>query len=118
MSIGSEPFSVVNLPVADPKILYFAGMGMAGMTQELRQRLDISKAVSGVVVIEIKDDSAAKSRGILPGDVIQKIDQIDVTSPLSVIKMVNEAKEKGKTSVLLLVKRGTEGRFVAIPVNK
>ena len=102
----------------DPKILYFAGMGMAGMTQELRQRLDISKAVSGVVVVEIKDDSAAKSRGILPGDVIQKIDQIDVTSPLSVIKMVNEAKEKGKTSVLLLVKRGTEGRFVAIPVNK
>ena len=102
----------------DQKILYFAGMGMSGMTSEIRQRLGISKDAKGVVVVEVKDDSAAKARGLLPGDVIQKVDQVEVTSPLSVIKIVDEADNKGKTSVLLLIKRGTEGRFVAIPVKK
>ena len=102
----------------DKKILYFGGMGMSGMTSELRQRLGISEDVKGVVVVEVKDDSAAKARGLLPGDVIQKVDQVEVTSPLSIIKIVEEAEDKGKASVLLLIKRGTEGRFVAIPVKK
>ena len=93
-------------------------MGMSGITSEIRQRLGISDDVKGVVVVEVKDDSAAKARGLLPGDVIQKVDQVEVTSPLSVIKIVDEADNKGKTSVLLLIKRGTEGRFVAIPVKK
>ena len=88
------------------------------MTSEIRQRLGISKDVKGVVVVEVKDDSAAKARGLLPGDVIQKVDQVEVNTPLSVLKIVEEAEDKDKTSLLLLIKRGTEGRFVAIPVIK
>jgi serine protease Do len=102
----------------DQKILYFAGMSLVSISDDLRKRFDIPEEVTGVLVTEVKDDSAARARGINVGDVIQKVDQVEVDSPSSIVKMVDEAKSKNKMSVLLLVKRGMNGRFVAIPVGE
>ena len=102
----------------DQKILYFAGMSLVSISDDLRKRFDIPEEVTGVLVTEVKDDSAARARGINVGDVIQKVDQVEVDSPSSILKMVDEAKSKNKMSVLLLVKRGMNGRFVAIPVGE
>tara|TARA_X000000368_G_scaffold252576_1_gene199641 strand:- start:2604 stop:4088 length:1485 start_codon:yes stop_codon:yes gene_type:complete len=102
----------------DQKILYFAGMSLVSISDDLRKRFDIPEEVTGVLVTEVKDDSAARARGINVGDVIQKVDQVEVDSPSSIVKMVDEAKSKNKMSILLLVKRGMNGRFVAIPVGE
>ena len=102
----------------DQKMLYFAGMSLVSISDDLRKRFDVLEEVTGVLVTEVKDGSAARARGISAGDVIEKVDQVEVDSPSSIVKMVDEAKSKNKMSVLLLVKRGMNGRFVAIPVEE
>ena len=103
---------------SDQKILYFAGMSLVSLTDDLRKRYEIPDEVVGVLVTEVKEGSAAGLRGINAGDVVQKVDQVGVDSPSSLVRLVDEAKSKNKTSVLLLVKRGMSGIFVAIPVEE
>jgi len=103
---------------SDEKILQFAGMSLTSINDDLRKRFDIPDTVGGVVVVEVKEKSPAKARGIISGDVIQKVDQIEVETPASIVELVGQAKSKNKTSVLLLVKRGMNGRFIAIPVEE
>ena len=103
---------------SDQKILYFAGMSLVSLTDDLRKRYEIPDEVVGVLVTEVKEGSAAGLRGINAGDVVQKVDQVGVDSPSSLVRLVDEAKSKNKPSVLLLVKRGMSGIFVAIPVEE
>ena len=102
----------------DQKMLYFSGMSLASINDDLRKRFDIADKVKGVLVTEVKENSAARFRGISAGDVIEKIDQVEVESPSAFIKIVDDAKSRKKSSVLLLVKRGMDGRFVAIPLKQ
>ena len=102
----------------DQKMLYFAGMSLSSMNDDLRKRFDIADEVKGVLVTEVKENSAARLRGIIAGDVIEKIDQVEVESPSTFIKLVDDAKSRKKSSVLLLVKRGMDGRFIAIPLKQ
>ena len=102
----------------DQKMLYFAGMSLSSINDDLRKRFDIADKVKGVLVTEVKENSAARLRGISAGDVIEKIDQVEVESPSTLIKIVDDAKSRKKSSVLLLVKRGMDGRFIAIPLKQ
>ena len=102
----------------DQKMLYFAGMSLSSINDDLRKRFDIADKVKGVLVTEVKENSAARLRGISAGDVIEKIDQVEVESPSTFIKIVDDAKSRKKSSVLLLVKRGMDGRFIAIPLKQ
>ena len=102
----------------DQKMLYFAGMSLSSINDDLRKRFDIADKVKGVLVTEVKENSAARLRGISAGDVIEKIDQLEVESPSTFIKIVDDAKSRKKSSVLLLVKRGMDGRFIAIPLKQ
>ena len=102
----------------DQKMLYFAGMSLSSINDDLRKRFDIADKVKGVLVTEVKENSAARLRGISAGDVIEKIDQVEVESPSTFIKLVDNAKSRKKSSVLLLVKRGMDGRFIAIPLKQ
>ena len=102
----------------DQKMLYFAGMSLSSINDELRKRFDVADKVKGVLVTEVKENSAARLRGISAGDVIEKIDQVEVESPSTFIKLVDNAKSRKKSSVLLLVKRGMDGRFIAIPLKQ
>ena len=102
----------------DQKMLYFAGMSLSSINDELRKRFDVADKVKGVLVTEVKENSAARLRGISAGDVIEKIDQVEVESPSTFIKIVDDAKSRKKSSVLLLVKRGMDGRFIAIPLKQ
>ena len=102
----------------DQKMLYFAGMSLSSINDDLRKRYDIDDKVKGVLVTEVKENSAARLRGISAGDVIEKIDQVEVESPSTFLKIVDDAKSRKKSSVLLLVKRGMDGRFIAIPLKQ
>ena len=75
-------------------MLYFAGMSLSSINDDLRKRFDIADKVKGVLVTEVKENSAARLRGISAGDVIEKIDQLEVESPSTFIKIVDDAKSR------------------------
>ena len=86
------------------KVNQYAGMSFTDLNDEIRKRFDLSDDTIGVVVIGINDDSPAAARGILAGDIIQKVDQVDIQNSAQILKLIEEAKNKDKSSILFLLR--------------
>jgi serine protease Do len=69
-------------------------------------------------VVDVTRNGPAAIVGVAPGDVIVKVGvaQTDVASPKDVVAGV-EAERKTKKSVLLLLNRGGDIRYVAVRLN-
>jgi serine protease Do len=59
------------------------------------------------VITQVDPNSDASEKGLQRGDLILSVNQQPVTAPAQVQAAVTAAQRGGRTSVLLLVKRGT-----------
>ena len=94
------------------------GVSLAPLSQDLRDQFEIGAEVKGVVVTAIEDAGGAAEKGIKPGDVIVEVGQEEVSTPAQVAGLVDKAKQAGRKSVLLLVERSGDLRFVAVRIGK
>jgi len=92
------------------------GMKLGELTPELRQRFNIQGG-EGVVVTEVDGKSQANEKGIKAGDIIVEMDLTKVTKPEEISDLLKKAEQGRKTSVLLLVQRGEDRRFVALRIG-
>ena len=99
-------------PTGDVKIEPL-GMTLAGITPELKSQYSIPDTAKGLVVTEVAPDSPASDESLRPGDLVVEVAQEPVTSPSEALTKVNQAK-KDKKSVLLLIDRQGDLRFVAL----
>ncbi|HLZ66739.1 MAG TPA: DegQ family serine endoprotease [Aliidongia sp.] len=91
------------------------GLTLSNLNADIRKRLSIPKDVNGVLVSRVKDGSPAADKGIEAGDVIVQVDQTPVSKPDDIVQKVKEATKSGKSkSVLLLVNRHGQNRYVAL----
>ena len=107
---------------AEPHSFASLGFTVAPLTDEARKEYEVpddanGEAINGVIVTEVVDGSPSSERGLTPGDVIRRIGQRQVTTVSDLIDGVAEVRKSNKTSFLLLVRRGSRERFVAIPVE-
>jgi serine protease Do len=71
-----------------------------------------------VVVTAVDPSSDAAEKGLQRGDIIVAVQGQKVTTPAQVAAAVAAAKKAGRTSVLLLVQRGSNpGAFVGIDIS-
>ncbi len=94
------------------------GVGLASITDELRQEHSLAADVAGVLVTDVEENGPAAEKGIQTGDVIVEVSQEVVSSPAQVQSRIQAAKDSGRRSVLLLVARDGDLRFVAVRVNE
>ncbi|MDX5362329.1 MAG: DegQ family serine endoprotease [Alphaproteobacteria bacterium] len=94
------------------------GLQLAPLTEEGRAQFSVPEDVTGVLVSEVAADSAAAEKGIRPGDVIVEVAQQEVSSPADVARLVEETKAGERKSILLLLNRGGDLRFVAVRLDK
>lgn len=100
-----------------PSTVNALGLSLSAATPELRQRFSLADDVSGVVVTEVASDSPAAEKGIRPGDVVVEAAQEEVKDPAQVAAKIEEAKKAGRKSILLLIDRAGDLRFVALRVD-
>jgi serine protease Do len=93
------------------------GMTLSAITPQLRQQFELTDDAEGVLITEVEDDGAAAEKGLRPGDLIVEVSQEEVSSPAEVAEKVAKVKEAGRKSVLLLVRRGADLRFVALRLD-
>lgn len=91
------------------------GIGLADLTPDVRQQLDLPRSVSGAVVAKVNPDKAAAAAGIQSGDVIVSVNDKSVHNARDVKAAVAEAGKAGRKSVLLLIERDGNKTFVAVP---
>jgi serine protease Do len=90
------------------------GLLLGQMTAEYRERFMISSETDGVVILEVDESSQAAEKGLRPGDVIVEVSQNPVNVPKDVVDRIEAARDAGRRSILLLVRSGGSGRFVAL----
>ncbi|MCP5088958.1 MAG: Do family serine endopeptidase [Rhodobacteraceae bacterium] len=93
------------------------GMTLTSLTDEIRQQLSLDGDAGGVAVINVDETSDAFEKGIRPGDLISEVGQKPVSSAKDVAQAFKDAREAGRKSVLLLVRRGGDPRFVALSLG-
>ncbi|MEW5727212.1 MAG: DegQ family serine endoprotease [Pseudomonadota bacterium] len=94
------------------------GLALGQLTDALRAKLGLPQGTTGAVVQGVKPGSPAAERGFRPGDVITMVAQRPVKGPEDVARMVGEARKAGRTSVLMLTRRGERQTFVTLPLPK
>ena len=94
------------------------GLTLSSITSDLRKRYEVRDDVAGVVVVQVEDDSAAAEKGIRPGDIIVEVGQEEVSSPDEVIEKVNAVQDSKRKSVLILLRRAEDLRFVALRLKE
>lgn len=93
------------------------GLVLNLLTEELHSAYNIPLEVQGVFVVTVSPGSESEAKGILEGDVIVEINQQSVNEPATVIDIIDKAQKAGRKSVLLLVNREGDMRFVALKLD-
>ena len=94
------------------------GLSLSGVTPDLKQKFSLADDADGVVVVDVTNDSPAAEKGLKPGDVIVEVAQQEVKTPGQVTAKIDEARKSGRKSILLLVDRAGDLRFVALRIDQ
>ena len=100
-------------PEATKEVL---GLTLAPLTDEMRSELGVSDDLVGLAVGAVDESSEAFEKGLRAGDVITEAGQQKVATIFDFEQRVAEVKEAGRKSLLLLVRRGGDPRFVALGI--
>jgi serine protease Do len=93
------------------------GITLSAINDDLRKHYGISLNVEGLVITNIEQRSEASKKGLFEGDVIVEINQAAVKTPTDVQNAVTEAQDKKRNSVLLLINRDGDSRFMALKLD-
>ena len=93
-------------------------MTVGEISAEDRETHQIPKDVTGLLITKVEPASEAADKGLAPGDVIVEINQQPVTAPDEAAEILGSAGKAGRSSVLLLVNRQGDVRFVALKLKK
>ena len=105
-------------PKSESNTVKSLGMTLSSVTPELKEKFSLGDDAKGVVVVDVSKDSPSAEKGLRPGDVIMEAAQEEVKNPSQVAGKVADAKKSGRKSILLLVERQGDLRFVAIRLDQ
>lgn len=113
---GNAAITPDGAPVT-PSNAEILGMTLTPLTDELRESLDARTITNGLVIEGVTPDSDAASKGLQPGDVITEVGQQPVGTVEAFGERIDSAREGGQQSILLLIRRGGNPRFVALSLE-
>ena len=90
------------------------GLSVVKVSPALRKEYGIEAGVSGLVITKVDPEGASARKGLDVGDMIVEVDQKLASDVATFTKAVQDAQKSGKKSILLLVSRQGDLRFVAI----
>ena len=112
-----EPIPAAAAPTPEPAQAEVLGMTLMSLTDELAQGLGMKAGDTGLVVSKVDPASEAFAKGLRDGDVITQAGQQNVVTLKDLDARVTEAKDGGRKSLLLLIRRGGDPRFVALSLE-
>lgn len=90
-------------PELNTQKLESLGLTLAPLDADLRKQFKFAEDANGVVILNVASDSDAASKNLQAGAVITKVNQTAVSTPEDVERIVKEAQDAGRKSVLLFV---------------
>ena len=103
---------------AAPETLDLLGLSLSAVTDELTEEYSLGDNAEGLVVTVVDEDSEAFEKGLRAGDLITEAGQSPIKSFDEFEEKIAEAREAGRKSILLLVRRSGDPRFVALGIEE
>jgi serine protease Do len=97
-----------------PETKMLLGLTLSVLTDELREELGLEAKQMGLVITEVDETSEAFEKGLRAGDVVTEAGQEKIEDIADLDTRLAEVKDAGRKSLLLLVRRGGDPRFVAL----
>lgn len=94
------------------------GLTLAPLNGPLAEELGVEPDQKGLVIQQVDPESEASEKGLAAGDIITEAGQQPVESLSDLEARIDEAREAGRKSVLVLIQRGGEPLFMALPVGE
>lgn len=101
----------------EPETASVLGLTLSELTPELSEQYGIATDSTGLVVTAVEADSDAANKGLMEGDLITEVGQQSVETLSDLTARIEEAEEAGRKSLLMLVRRAGEPRFVALSLE-
>ncbi len=93
----------------------YLGIKMTPLTETQLKSEGLPKDTVGVYVVEVVPNSPAQLNGVLPGDILQKADGIDITDPTKIAEIVRNKNIGDKLHLRLL--RNSQVKNIPIKVG-
>jgi serine protease Do len=94
------------------------GLSLSPLTPELGRAASLPPTAHGVIITAVDPNSNAGEEGLQRGDLIVSVNNQAVRTPAQVIAAIDAARKANRSSVLLLVKRGTAPEaFVGVTIT-
>ncbi len=94
------------------------GLSLQPVNPQILRALNMPETTRGVVITSVDPNSDASEKGIRRGDVILSVNRQPVSAPAHVLTAVDTARKSGRSSVLLLIKRGQAPEaFVGVEIG-
>lgn len=113
----AKAFPAATPAPAEPSEMDLLGLTLSPLNDDLRGRLGLDKAAEGLVVTGVDQTSEAYTKGLREGDIITEAGQQKVLRLKDLQDRIAEAKSAGRKSLLLLIRRGGDPRFVALSLE-
>lgn len=100
-----------------PKEEEVLGLKLLAVTDETATEMGLPAGTKGLAVTHVDAASEAAEKGLAVGDLIVEAGQRPVERMKDLTDRIAEAKEAGRKSLLLLVRRDGDPRFVALSIE-
>ncbi|MGR3491101.1 MAG: PDZ domain-containing protein, partial [Shimia sp.] len=99
-----------------PQELELLGLTIMPIDDEMREENDLGD-IEGLAITAVDESSEAFEKGLRVGDIITEAGQQRVLTIEALEQRIEAAREAGRRSLLLLVRRGADPRFVALSLE-
>ena len=106
-----------SVTAGEPSDSETMGMSLSVLTPEIASELGVPGDMQGLVLREVAPDSPAAEKGLAAGDIIVEAGQQPLASLSDLETQISNARDAGRKSILLLIRRAGEPRFVALPIQ-
>lgn len=93
------------------------GIVVSEITPELRASLELGEESKGLAIIEVDAESEAWLKNVAPGDLLIEMDGRPVESAEEFRRIVNDARNAGIASIIVLVERDGQARYIALSLT-
>jgi serine protease Do len=113
----AEPMPASSPAPEEPTQMESLGLTLAPLDEDMRSRLGMDASTEGLMVMAVDQASEAFTKGLREGDLITEAGQQKIVRLQDLEDRIAEARDAGRKSILLLIRRGGDPRFVALSIE-
>ena len=115
--LGQRPVNPNLARVKEVKPKNILGLSLVEIDNALKEEKALPESATGLYILGVNEGSDAFEKDLRPGDIITDAGQTSISTLEDFMLQIDATKEGGRGSILLLIRRDGQPRFVVLEVE-